>query len=214
MGEEGGKPAPAEDRQAEIGSGPGDSGECQSGRRCHGGFPPDSERQWRGASACCYVAHMSDDTRRQERTEPEAPWPSFALPRGTVVNGYRIERVLGSGGFGITYLAIDLLDQRFAIKEYYPRQFATREHMTVRPTTIEDDAAVRGVPRALPARGAGAGPARPCRRRRRRHRARADLLRGVRHLLPGDGLRRGHQPRQRVAPGARRSRRRLACARC
>ena len=83
---------------------------------------------------------MSDDTRRQERTEAEAPWPSFALPRGTVVNGYRIERILGSGGFGITYLAIDLLDQRFAIKEYYPRQFASREHMTVRPSTIEDAA--------------------------------------------------------------------------
>jgi len=83
---------------------------------------------------------MSDDTRRQERTEAAAPWPSFALPRGTVVNGYRIERILGSGGFGITYLAIDLLDQRFAIKEYYPRQFASREHMTVRPTTIEDAA--------------------------------------------------------------------------
>jgi predicted Ser/Thr protein kinase len=83
---------------------------------------------------------MSDDTRRQQRTEPEAPWPSFALPRGTVVNGYRIERILGSGGFGITYLAFDLLDQRFAIKEYYPRQFASREHMTVRPTTLEDSA--------------------------------------------------------------------------
>ena len=103
-------------------------------------FPRDSERQWRGASTCCYVAHVDDDTRRQERPEAEAPWPSFALPRGTVVNGYRIERILGSGGFGITYLAIDLLDQRFAIKEYYPRQFASREHMTVRPTPIEDAA--------------------------------------------------------------------------
>ena len=82
--------------------------------------------------------------------------------------------------------------------------------MTVRPTTTEDAAAVRGVPRAIPARGAGAGPARPCRRRRRRHRARADLLRGVRHLLPGDGLRRGSQPRQHPPPGARRSRLRRA----
>ena len=64
----------------------------------------------------------------------------LALPRGTVVNGYRIERILGSGGFGITYLALDLLHQRFAIKEYYPRQFASREQMTVRPTTVEDAA--------------------------------------------------------------------------
>src|SRR5262249_36926796 len=47
-------------------------------------------------------------------------------------------RVLGSGGFGITYLAVDLLQQRFAIKEYYPQQFATRHGMTVGPTTTDD----------------------------------------------------------------------------
>ena len=81
---------------------------------------------------------MSDGTRIERGIELDGPWPSFALPHGTVVNGYRIERVLGSGGFGITYLAFDLLQQRFAIKEYYPRQFATRQHMTVQPTTRED----------------------------------------------------------------------------
>jgi serine/threonine protein kinase len=66
------------------------------------------------------------------------PWPSSALPRATTVNGYRIERILGSGGFGITYLASDLLGQHFAIKEYYPRQFAARRDMTVQPNTAED----------------------------------------------------------------------------
>jgi serine/threonine protein kinase len=81
---------------------------------------------------------MSDDTRVDVRGPPEPSWPSFALPRGTVVNGYRIERVLGSGGFGITYLALDLLQQRFALKEYYPRLFASRENMTVRPTSDAD----------------------------------------------------------------------------
>jgi predicted Ser/Thr protein kinase len=81
---------------------------------------------------------MSDGTRIQRGIESDGSWPSFALPHGTVVNGYRIERVLGSGGFGITYLAFDLLQQRFAIKEYYPRQFATRQHMTVQPTSRED----------------------------------------------------------------------------
>ena len=81
---------------------------------------------------------MSDETRIERGIESDGPWPSFALPHGTVVNGYRIERVLGSGGFGITYLALDLLQQRFAIKEYYPRQFATRQHMTVQPTSRED----------------------------------------------------------------------------
>ena len=42
------------------------------------------------------------------------------LPQGTVLNGhYRIERVLGSGGFGHVYLSIDLrTTQQYAIKEY------------------------------------------------------------------------------------------------
>lgn len=50
------------------------------------------------------------------------------LPTGTRLSDYRLERVLGHGGFGITYLATDLsLDQKVAIKEYYPREFAVRD---------------------------------------------------------------------------------------
>ena len=42
------------------------------------------------------------------------------VPSGTILNGrYRIERVLGSGGFGHVYLALDQnLNQPFALKEY------------------------------------------------------------------------------------------------
>jgi serine/threonine protein kinase len=42
------------------------------------------------------------------------------LPQGTVLYGhYRIERALGSGGFGHVYLSIDLkTNQQYAIKEY------------------------------------------------------------------------------------------------
>ncbi|HEX4871983.1 MAG TPA: SUMF1/EgtB/PvdO family nonheme iron enzyme [Nevskiaceae bacterium] len=51
------------------------------------------------------------------------------LPHGVIIGGqYRVGRVLGRpGGFGITYLGWDInLQQRVAIKEYLPRDIATR----------------------------------------------------------------------------------------
>ena len=50
-----------------------------------------------------------------------------ALPAQYRLHWYVIERVLGQGGFGITYLARDTnLDQPVAIKEYLPVEVATR----------------------------------------------------------------------------------------
>lgn len=50
-----------------------------------------------------------------------------ALPNGTELRDYRIEGVLGQGGFGITYRARDLrLDNTVAMKEYFPVQVAIR----------------------------------------------------------------------------------------
>ena len=65
-------------------------------------------------------------------------WPKYALPHGTAVNGYVIDRVLGSGGFGITYLAKDDLGQLFAIKEYFPREFSVRQDMVVSASSDEE----------------------------------------------------------------------------
>jgi tRNA A-37 threonylcarbamoyl transferase component Bud32 len=58
------------------------------------------------------------------------------LPVNTVLDGsYRIVRVVGSGGFGITYEAEDIrLHAKVAIKEYYPHDFGDRDAtMSVKP---------------------------------------------------------------------------------
>jgi serine/threonine protein kinase len=53
--------------------------------------------------------------------------PANALPRGYALNEYRIESVLGAGGFGMTYLATDAnLNLKVALKEYLPGEFAAR----------------------------------------------------------------------------------------
>lgn len=63
-----------------------------------------------------------------------------ALPPGTMLaDCYRIERVLGFGGFGITYLAHDTnLNAYAAIKEYFMGQGMTRQ--ADQTVTIKDDA--------------------------------------------------------------------------
>ena len=51
-----------------------------------------------------------------------------ALKPGDHLLEYRIEKVLGHGGFGITYLAHDtLLDAPYAIKEFLPPELAARD---------------------------------------------------------------------------------------
>jgi serine/threonine protein kinase len=63
----------------------------------------------------------------------------LALPSGYMINEYRIVRILGGGGFGITYLAHDThLDCQVAIKEYLPRDVSVRgPDMSVQPRSGE-----------------------------------------------------------------------------
>ncbi len=64
----------------------------------------------------------------------------LALPQGTRIREFEFRRVLGQGGFGITYLGWNVaLDISVAIKEYLPSDLATRE---------QDLSVVPQVPRA------------------------------------------------------------------
>lgn len=62
----------------------------------------------------------------QHETDEERPLTY--LPLETILNGkYIVGKVLGQGGFGITYLAYDLnLEMPVAIKEYFPTGMLTR----------------------------------------------------------------------------------------
>jgi serine/threonine protein kinase len=70
------------------------------------------------------------------------PAPSdnlLALPDGTeLVGDYRIKRILGAGGFGITYLADEkALNRLVTIKEYFPADFAARKGGSAAPRSQE-----------------------------------------------------------------------------
>ena len=69
--------------------------------------------------------------------QESGPRTSLALPPRTILNdAYEIGRVLGKGGFGITYAALDThLQVPVAIKEFLPAQVAGRgtDRSTVQP---------------------------------------------------------------------------------
>ena len=63
-----------------------------------------------------------------------------ALPVGFRLENYSIESVLGYGGFGITYRAVDEdLRDTLAIKEYLPREVAFRDQDTTVNALSESD---------------------------------------------------------------------------
>src|SRR3989475_11523464 len=125
-----------------------------------------------------------------------------ALPAGHALQEYRIEKVLGVGGFGLTYLALDEnLHLRVAVKEYLPADIAARaSDRTIAPRSDESAEIFDWGRRRFLDESRTLASFRP------EHRARDALLRGERHGVHGDGVRRGGAaPRLgRRAPPARR----------
>ena len=72
------------------------------------------------------------------------------LRPGTEVDAYVIRKILGAGGFGVTYLAEHRrLGKEFAIKEFFPRAFAFRDGVTVNPRTGGEETYSWGLDRFL-----------------------------------------------------------------
>lgn len=59
--------------------------------------------------------------------ENYSPDPTVLAVGAVLQNRYRIGGIIGKGGFGVTYLALDTkLERRIAVKEYFPYGFALR----------------------------------------------------------------------------------------
>lgn len=87
----------------------------------------DSEKQRKEDSA-------DNEPIEEEKQETEA----YFLPINTILlKRYRIDGVLGQGGFGITYLGWDItLNTSVAIKEFFPSGLATRSVSIGRTTQV------------------------------------------------------------------------------
>ncbi len=82
--------------------------------RCMGCMQPLADMQ----AACPHCGYLADTPVKE----------AYHLPPGTILQGrYILGRVLGYGGFGVTYIGFDAqLERKVAIKEFLPATFATR----------------------------------------------------------------------------------------
>ena len=89
-------------------------------------------REMRDATTCPHCGAVGGDTG----------WTPPGLKPGTLLHGkYLVGRVLGRGGFAVTYLGMQTaLGNRVAIKEYFPGELAARDPNTsqVLPRHTED----------------------------------------------------------------------------
>lgn len=72
----------------------------------------------------------------------ELKYSIMLLKKGTLLQGgkYKIEKVLGQGGFGITYLATQInLNRKVAIKEFFMKDMCCREEDTNQVYYISSD---------------------------------------------------------------------------
>ena len=87
------------------------------------------------------VIDHDSTVRNFERSRHQFTQKQTPLPSGFMINDYRIDAVLGAGGFGITYLATDIhLYRKVAIKEYLPSDIAVRTlEQSVAPRSMQDN---------------------------------------------------------------------------
>ncbi len=92
------------------------------------------------------MAEMAEDERicrhcgYQKGTDVKEAY--YLLPGTVLKEKYLIGRVLGYGGFGVTYIGWDqVLQRKVAVKEYLPSDFATRSYGSRRVTVFSGEAA-------------------------------------------------------------------------
>ena len=84
-----------------------------------------SSPKHRGVLAADFTGPSYSELKRRAQSQQDS---RVALPIGFQLHEYTIERILGIGGFGISYLAHDTnLNAKVAIKEYLPGEMAVRD---------------------------------------------------------------------------------------